>query len=507
MNSQPDILFVFCDQWNARYLGCAGHPQVRTPHLDALAAGGCMFDAAYTPSPVCMPARVSLASGLYPHSHGFFCNYTAKLFPAEQVTLFRCLQEAGYTTAKIGKYHYFSMEWGQDYEDYREYYDQLGLDWAEETSTPFQGPFLNTAYSRLLKEKGLLDTFITDIGERYVDGQYTARPSPLPPDMTPDGYVCRQTLAYLQHAPTNKPLFLCASFPGPHTPLDAPGRYAHMYDPAHVILPENYDAKRCKYGRQAVAEMTAQYMGKITHLDDRVGEMIGALKERGNWKNTVVVFSVDHGDRMGEHGIVSKCGFEEGSVRVPLIIGGPAAPAATHGFRNPSPVSFLDLFPTFLDLAGAEPLPYVAGRSLSGMLSDGPPPADWANEVFCEYRGAHGDQPSCMVRSGPWKLMYYAEFDTFLLFNLEEDPEEMHDRAADPACAEIAKELLSKIHARWSADRILEGFDRENRWRRLLEQCGHPLIPRPMGHETPPPGANSFDFSQLTNWDELKNRR
>ena len=140
MNTQPDIIFICSDQWNARYLRCAGHPQVQTPHLDALAASGCIFDAAYTPSPVCMPARASLASGLYPHAHGFFCNYTGKLFPPEQVTLFRCLQEAGYTTAKIGKYHYFSLEWGQDYEDYRDYYDQLGLDWQKKPRHHFKDP-------------------------------------------------------------------------------------------------------------------------------------------------------------------------------------------------------------------------------------------------------------------------------------------------------------------------------------------------------------------------------
>ena len=117
LNTKPDIVFIFCDQWNARYLGCTQHPLVRTPNLDALAADGCLFETAYTPSPVCMPARASLASGLYPHTHGFFSNYTGQQFPAEQVTLFRCLQQAGYTTAKIGKYHYFSLEWGQDYED------------------------------------------------------------------------------------------------------------------------------------------------------------------------------------------------------------------------------------------------------------------------------------------------------------------------------------------------------------------------------------------------------
>ena len=438
MNTQPDIIFICSDQWNARYLRCAGHPQVQTPHLDALAASGCIFDAAYTPSPVCMPARASLASGLYPHAHGFFCNYTGKLFPPEQVTLFRCLQEAGYTTAKIGKYHYFSLEWGQDYEDYRDYYDQLGLDWAEETSTPFQGPFLNTGYSRLLKKEGLLDTFITDIGDRYVDGQYTPRPSPLPPDLTPDGYVCRQTLAYLDRAPTDKPLFLFASFPGPHPPLDAPGKYAKMYDPADIVLPENYNEKRCKYGRHAIAEMTAQYMGKITHFDDRVGEIIAALKKRGNWENTVIAFTSDHGERMGEHGLVSKTGFEEGSARVPLIIGGPAAPVVA-GHRNASPVSFLDLFPTFLDLSGAEIPDYCQAVSLLPIVRGETDSVQDA--IFSEI--SRNDQFCYMVRDTRWKWSIQAQNER--LYDLQNDPHEMQNLAQSPAHADTAQRLRNRL--------------------------------------------------------------
>jgi len=441
MNSKPDIFFIFCDQWNARYLGCAGHPQVRTPHLDVLAADGCMFDTAYTPSPVCMPARVSLASGLYPHTHGFFSNYTGKPFPADQVTLFRCLQEAGYTTAKIGKYHYFSIEWGQDYEVCRDYYDQLGLDWAEETSTPFQGPFVNSGYTRLLKEHGLLETFVTDIGARYVDGQYTARPSPLPPDMTPDGYVCRQTLAYLKRAPADKPLFLCASFPGPHTPLDAPGKYADMVDPADVDLPTNYDEERCKYGPRSVAEMTAQYMGKITHLDDRVGELVQALKDRGNWENTVVVFSVDHGDRMGEHGLVSKCGFEEGSARVPLIIGGPAAPIATRGRRNASPVSFLDLFPTFLDLAGADIPDTCQAASLLPILNG---ETDYVHDaVFSEI--ANGESFNYMVRDARWKWHVHGKNGRECLFDMTADPHETRNLAGSPDHDDTVRRLHDRL--------------------------------------------------------------
>jgi len=441
INTKPDIVFIFCDQWNARYLGCTGHPLVQTPQLDALAAGGCLFDTAYTPSPVCMPARASLASGLYPHAHGFFSNYTGQPFPAHQVTLFRCLQQAGYITAKIGKYHYFSLEWGQDYEDYRHYYNQLGLDWAEETSTPFQGPFINSNYTRWLKAHGLLDTFITDIGHRYVDGQYVARPSPLPPDMTADGYVGQQTLAYLNRAPIDKPLFLCASFPGPHTPLDAPGKYANMYHPVEVALPPNYDRQRCQYGEQAVTEMTAQYMGKITHLDHRVGEIIAALKQRGNWENTVIVFSADHGDNMGEHGRVSKGGFQDGSARVPLIISGSAALISARGDRNPSPVSFLDLFPTFLELAGAKIPDYCQATSLLPILRG---ESDGVNDaVFSEI--ANGDSFNYMVRDQRWKWYLQTRNNRQGLFDMERDPHEMRNLISSTAQADTLQSLRDRM--------------------------------------------------------------
>lgn len=441
MNRQPDILFVFCDQWNARYLGCAGHPQVRTPHLDALAAEGLVFDCTYTPSPVCMPARVSLASGLYPHTHGFFSNYTGLYFPADRVTLFRRLQEAGYTTAKIGKYHYFSMEWGEDYEDHRDYYNQLGLDRAEETSTPFQGPFVNSAYTRWLAEQNLLDTFIRDIGDRYVDGQYVACPSPLPPEATPDGYVCRQTLRYIREAPADRPLFLCASFPGPHTPLDAPGPYADLYAPEEVTLPVNYDEARSQYTRDEVAAMTAQYMGKITHLDDRVGELVAALKARGNWENTVVVFSADHGDRMGEHGLVSKCGFEEGSVRVPLIVSGPAAPLRNRGARNASPVSFLDLYPTFLELAGTGIPDFCQGTSLLPLVTG---TADAVHEtVFSEI--ANGESFNYMARDARWKWYIHGRNGHQCLFDLQSDPWERTNLAGQPEHAETLGRLRNRM--------------------------------------------------------------
>ncbi len=125
--------------------------------------------------------------------------------------------------------------------------------------------------------------------------------------------------------------------------------------------------------------------------------------------------------------------------------------------------------------------------------------ADWPNQVFCEFNGLLGDQPSCMIRSGPWKLNYYHEFRSYQLFNLRDDPAEMNDRRDDPACREIAKGLLEKIHGRWSAERMLEGIARRQRARQAVNACGHPPLPHPVTHFAAPEGENVFDFGQLKN--------
>ncbi|MEZ4736042.1 MAG: sulfatase-like hydrolase/transferase [Caldilineaceae bacterium] len=207
MAIKTDVLLILTDQWNPRMLGCAGDPVVRTPHLDALAAEGVLFRCAYMQSPVCMPARCSLASGRYPHNHGFWMNFTGRKFPAEEITLFRDIQRAGYTTAKIGKFHYYNLEWGEDC-DHQAYYDALGLDWAQELPTPYMGPFLRNEYTAHLQARGLLDAYLADIAERFAIGDFdVVRPSPLPPDDHQDGYITHQALAYLERCSTDKPSF------------------------------------------------------------------------------------------------------------------------------------------------------------------------------------------------------------------------------------------------------------------------------------------------------------
>lgn len=163
-----------------------------------------------------------------------------------------------------------------------------------------------------------------------------------------------------------------------------------------------------------------------------------------------------------------KSNFYEGSVGVPLIFSWPGH--FPVGQRSGAVVSLLDVGPTLIDLAQAEPLPDVRGRSFSGFLSQGDGPTDWPNEVFSECCGLQGDPPARPIRLGAWKLIHYHGYATPQLFNVEEDPSEMQDRTNDPACRDICEELHARVLAGWSGDRIVRTLERRDRARSLVRQ-------------------------------------
>ena len=364
-SSPPDVVLILTDQWNPRMMGCYGDSAVRTPHLDRLAREGVRFDNAYASSPVCMPARCSLVSGQFPHRHGFWTNFTGLKFPADRVTLFHALREKGYTTAKIGKYHLFNPEAGEDHRDHGDYYDALGLDWAQELPTPYMGPYLRNEYTRFLEQKGMLQPYIDDIAARFVGGDHhVVRPSPLTPDEHIDGYVARQAERYIETCIRERPMFLCVSFPGPHTPFDAPRPYSDMYAPEAMTLAPNVPAKNRQGHEHAhIRRMQANYFGKLTHLDDRVGALLQALDRRGNLANTLVLFAADHGEYLGSHGRYGKGDFHEESARIPLLMRWPERirPHQTCA----TPVSWLDLYATVLHAAGRDDHSTPAGSLCS----------------------------------------------------------------------------------------------------------------------------------------------
>jgi choline-sulfatase len=218
------------------------------------------------------------------------------------------------------------------------------------------------------------------------------------------------------------------------------------------------------------------------------------IQSTPNAENTVIIYTSDHGDMAHEHGMWWKSSFYEGSVGIPLIFSWP-----NHFLQNVTEkaiVSLIDVGPTALDIAGADPIPNVSGKSFAPLLKG--EKLDWPNEIFAEYIGLLGDQPACMIRTGPWKLNYYSEFDSCQLFNIDEDPEERRDLANDPRYQEVIKSGLQKIFARWSADNILEKAGQQERARALIGRCGHSHLPHTITPFAPEvDDVNEFDFSQL----------
>ncbi len=431
----PDILLILTDQWNPRLLGCAGDRIVQTPHLDALARQGLRCDNAYTAAPVCMPARCSLVSGLYPHQHGFWNNYTGRKFPATQVTLFRQLQAAGYSTAQIGKYHLFNPEAGEDHAQYGDYYARIGLDWPQELPTPYMGPYLQNEYTRFLATRGVLRRYIDDIAERFVTGDHdVVRPAPLSPDEHIDGYVAHQALSYLDACPRHRPMFLCVSFPGPHTPFDAPAPYASLYHPADMVLPPNAPGDAGQgYSPRKIREMQANYYGKLTHLDMRVGELLQALHRRGRADQTLVIFAADHGEYLGSHGRFGKGSFHEESARIPLILRWPGKVRAGQVAR--SLVSWLDIYATIVQAACGTQAWLGFGKSLEPLGRDSGHVLHPA--VFSEIGTARG--LGYMVRRGAHK--WFSHQGPESLFDLETDPYELQNLAAEAEYRELRRDM------------------------------------------------------------------
>jgi choline-sulfatase len=481
------------DQHNPHVMGCAGDAVVRTPHLDSLAASGVQFTSCYTPHPLCVPARMAFMTAQYPGRVGGYDN--GSTLHSQTATFAHSLGVAGYEADLCGRMHFEDPDQFHGFEK-RLYGDCFNFLTREIEGRGYDRTNGQTRYAVEVAGHGRMGF------EAY------------------DEIVARKSCEFLTgRAPGERPWCLVVGFILPHNPLICPKDLFDYYMdalpppalPAESELRALHPAIRKWRERRGVDALTpeqqrrarAAYFGLVTEMDRNVGNVLKTLRASRDASDTAVIYTSDHGDMAGEHGMWWKSCFFEGSARVPLIV---SCPSRFKGGKTVGAVSSLiDVTATVLDLAGAEPLPGQEGRSLRAFL-EGREPTDWPGEVFSEYLGAHGDKPSCMVRSGDWKLTYYSEFSSFLLFNLREDPDERVDRAGDPACADVAKTLLAKVRARWSADAMLEGAAKQRLAWKVTSRCGHPLIPHAVEHEKPPPDANRFDFSQLPEWDAIRRR-
>jgi len=459
---KPHILILMTDQQRADAMSCAGHPVLRTPNMDRIAAEGVRFENAVTTCPLCMPARAAFVSGLYNHNHHIWRNRGR--LPAEDETFFHHLRRAGYQTAYIGKSHFYEHAAGDHLRRHEAYMHARGIDYVHETTGPWAtaktGSYLTDAWG-----EATWSAFRADYEKRR-GTPWAAWPSPLSEDDFPDSHVGRQAVEFVEGRPDDRPVCLFAAFGGPHEPFDAPGRYATLYDPASVppaIPPEPIEGLSPAAGEwlgarrrflrgeervppELVAPAAAGYFGKIALIDHWVGQVLDAFAARGWLEDTLVVFWSDHGEMLGDHGWFFKNVFYESSVRVPLLLRWPGRVPA--GAVRPQPAETIDVFDTLLAAAGCEPSARSFGRSLLPAARD-PAAAhrDAAfSEVTCrEARPQAGPARATMVRTDHWKYVVADTSEPLMLFDLADDPAEQRNLAADPGSAGVRADLDRRI--------------------------------------------------------------
>jgi arylsulfatase A-like enzyme len=457
MKARPHMLVLMTDQQRADSLRCAGHPQISTPNLDRIASEGTRFAQATTVAPLCMPARVSLATGLYPHNHGMWTNYGE--LRAGNETLFRLLQQSGYLTALVGKAHYYLPVAGTDLRQREDFMHACGFEYVHETTGPNASAETASYVTDEWERKGLLGPLREDNARRRAAGGEAAWASPLSVDNSLDSYIGRKAVEFVDAYADRRPMCLFVGFGGPHPPFDAPGSYATMYQPeetpAAIPIPSTRPNRVVqKYGlriatptaAEHIATIRANYYGKISLIDNRIGYILEAFQRRGWLDELLIVFLSDHGEMLGDHGRFGKQTFHETSIRIPLIVRWPDRVAA--GAVTDALAEIIDLYPTLLEAAGCAPPPQCLGRSLWPLLRQDA--ADPRQSQLCEIgRG----EPQIMLRTRRHKIAIDGERRAFMLYDLQTDPEEQDNLAGDSAASGLENELRRQLHERLEQSR------------------------------------------------------
>lgn len=477
-----NLLFILSDEHSKRVLGCYGHPMVRTPNLDALAARGTRFTSAYTNCPICVPGRASFATGRYVHQVRCWDNAIA--YTGQPTSWGHRLMEQGHHVAAIGKLHYKVS--------------QPAVNGFDEEIMPLHiadgiGDLLGLIRDELPRRAGSLK-----LGPEAGPGEseYTQY----------DRGIADTAVDWLRRsAPKHrgKPWALYVGFVSPHFPLIAPPQFYSLYPESQVPWPELYgEAERPRhpfldamrkclcfdepFDAPMVRRAIAAYFGLVSFLDDNIGKVLRVLRETGLAENTRVIYSTDHGDNLGTRGLWGKSTMYEESAGIPLIMAGPDVPART---ACPTPVTLADGFPTFIQALGAKPdsrdrdLP---GASLLDIARGHVP----ERTILSEYHAAGAVTASYMIRHGRFKYIHYVGLPP-MLFDLEADPREHRDLGREPAYRETLADCerrLRKVVDPEAVDRLAHADQQAH-----IEKNGGKEAILKRGHfrYSPPPGATA----------------
>jgi choline-sulfatase len=463
--AQPNIVLIVSDQHRADWLGCAGHPAVRTPHLDGLARDGVRFTQVSCNAPLCVPSRMSMLAGRQPCRTGVYGNDAS--LPSDMPTFAHALGLAGYETVLCGRMHFVGI-------DQRHGYQQRLV--GDITPSYPGGP--RTAYGHWEGTQAQGPIAI----ERVGPGDS--------PVLRYDEAVTRGGEAFLAaraSQPAQRPLFLTVGFYGPHPPFVCPPEYfdaalAALRDapplprdlaPRHPWLDDWFVRLRvADFTDEQILIARANYAGMVNRLDELVGRVVAAARSLPG--DTQVVYLSDHGEMAGDRGMFWKQSYFEGALRVPLLWTALAGGGIAHGRQVDVPVSLVDLAPTLARQAGAPPLPATDGADLSPLLRDELPGgalAPWVERpVFAE--GVTAGEPVRVVRQGRYKLIYYHGYPAPQLFDLAADPDEQHDLGQAAASAPRRERLLQLALADWQPATIKERQAARQADTRYLAQWG-----------------------------------
>lgn len=412
MGKRPvNFLFFLPDQHRGDWLGGNENLPLRTPNLDGLSSRGVRFTNAFCTSPLCGPSRACLASGKSYDRCGVVNN--SQDYPLDQPTYYQALRDVGYRVAGVGKFdlHKPTLDWNLDGSrlirelGFTEGIDSEGkLDGSKsyrESGAPM-GPYL-----AFLEERGLAELYVREHAERRrsMNAYITA----LPEDAYCDNWVAENGLEFLRRFPEGRPWHLVVNFTGPHSPMEVTASAAERW--ADVKLPpphENDDPDG-----EGLLRNRRYYAAMIEDIDRHVGRFVDLVGRRGELENTIIVYASDHGEMLGDHGLWEKSIHYQPSVGVPLIIAGPGVdPDAASGAL----VSLHDLAATFVDYAGAAPMPGMDAVSLRGLL-------EGRRSSHREYV-ISGLEEWRMVFDGRYKLVLFSTGEDPILFDLEADPTE-----------------------------------------------------------------------------------
>jgi len=461
--TRPNIVMITPDEWRADALGCAGNSVVKTPCMDALAESGVLFRNAYTPAPMCVPARMSILTGQSPRVHGAMTN---GLSPTDNVSIAAILRENGYRTSAFGKMHFLPA------------YCDFGFDVLQLSEQDGEGWRIDDYHRWLWDKYGLVDWIdLWDQVEDYRNeapswfrGTYGALKSPILEEAYHTTWITDRFLEYLDGLDAAQPFFSWIGYIKPHHPFDPPGRYAELYDPSELPLPEPDDLSRkplvadfdprqgrldiSRWSDVEIRTMIAMYYGTITQIDDNVGRIVEGLRRKGIAEETVILINSDHGDFLGHHRFITKAPFVpyEDLIRVPFIVYDPRNPA--NGRVSDAFVSLLDLFPTIAAMSGVSHTHTVHGHDLTPLLRA-------EAESVTDVAFAENHRGVIAVRQGPWKLLQ-SEKGACELYNLDNDPGERCNRFPEMRDSKIVTGL------RDAALRSLMGY----RWDRLYRDMG-----------------------------------